>query len=343
MRVYILGIFLIVTQALQGAEVSDIYIDKYKDIAISEMNRTGIPASIKLAQGMLESNMGRSTLAITANNHFGIKCGGTWQGKTHYREDDDRDHKGNLIESCFRHFDNDYQSYIAHSDFLSKKRYAFLFKLSKGDYKGWAKGLKKAGYATDPKYPNKLIYMIEKYDLHKYDVAPPILEKSPVKVKTKAKKEVDTMDIPLPKEKINPIVTTSVRINVKNYKKYYLFRCKYVKAKGGESLAAFAKAFDLEKEILVDYNDFDEEKRQLNTGEIVFITPKKRRYLGKEKFHKVGEGETLQSISQKYGLKVALLRVLNKIPQNAEIVAGEKLSLKKHLTKKEGPKYEFID
>jgi len=146
------------------------YISQYKEIAISEMHKTGIPASIKMAQALLESGAGRSTLALKANNHFGIKCGGHWNGKTFYRKDDDYNDKGKLIESCFRKFANVQDSYAAHSDFLqNQKRYAFLFDYDETDYKKWARGLKKAGYATDNAYPKKLIEIIEKYELFKLD------------------------------------------------------------------------------------------------------------------------------------------------------------------------------
>lgn len=150
-------------------EVADKYINEFSPIAESEMMRVGIPASIKLAQGLLESNWGRSTLATEANNHFGIKCGSSWQGKEMYRKDDDYTSAGKLMQSCFRAYDSAFESYMAHSEFLLRKRYAGLFTLSTLDYKSWAHGLKNAGYATDPKYPNKLIQIIEKYELYKFD------------------------------------------------------------------------------------------------------------------------------------------------------------------------------
>lgn len=150
-------------------EIAQKYIDAYKEIAISEMHRTGIPASIKLAQGLLESNWGRSDLATDANNHFGIKCGNSWLGESFYKKDDDY-HNGKLISSCFRKYINATQSYIDHSDFLSKPRYQNLYEHPTTDYKSWAKGLKRAGYASDPKYPKKLIEIIEKYDLHHFDL-----------------------------------------------------------------------------------------------------------------------------------------------------------------------------
>lgn len=138
------------------------YIDRYRDIAIAEMNIYGIPASIKLAQALLESGNGNSYLAREANNHFGIKCGGVWKGKSVTRPDDH-------VNDCFRVYANPEQSFRDHSEFLLRKRYERLFKLSKNDYKGWAKGLKDAGYATNPRYPQLLIDLIERYELHRYD------------------------------------------------------------------------------------------------------------------------------------------------------------------------------
>lgn len=138
------------------------YIEKYKTIAIREMNQFGIPASITLAQGILESGSGNSDLAINANNHFGIKCNSSWAGKTYYKNDDKEN-------ECFRVYDNAEQSFIDHSVFLKRTRYAPLFKLNKNDYKGWAEGLKQYGYATNPQYAQLLISYIEKYNLQAFD------------------------------------------------------------------------------------------------------------------------------------------------------------------------------
>lgn len=149
-----------------------LYIEQYKTIAINEMQRVKIPASIKMAQAIIESNSGRSTLARQSNNHFGIKCGSNWDGPEVYREDDDYEN-GLLIRSCFRAFGDPAESFYEHSDFLSNphsKRYGPLFELDIYDYEGWAYGLKKAGYATDPKYPQKLIDVIEKYRLYELDL-----------------------------------------------------------------------------------------------------------------------------------------------------------------------------
>lgn len=138
------------------------YIEKFKNIAITEMNKYGIPASITLAQALLESGTGNSDLAKYANNHFGIKCTTDWKGKGYYKDDDKKD-------DCFRVYNNPEESFKDHSEFLKRKRYAPLFELDKNDYEGWANGLKAAGYATNPKYPDLLITIIKKYSLQQYD------------------------------------------------------------------------------------------------------------------------------------------------------------------------------
>ena len=151
-------------------EATSSYVDTYKDLAIVEMHRSGIPASITLAQALHESQTGVSELATYANNHFGIKCKSYWVGKTYNHEDDDYDANGNLIESCFRSYDTVIDSYIDHTNFLKQSaHYAELFNYDKTDYFMWAHGLKKCGYATDPAYANKLIKKIEKFQLYKYD------------------------------------------------------------------------------------------------------------------------------------------------------------------------------
>lgn len=146
------------------------YIEQYKDLAVVEMYRSGIPASIILAQGMHESALGTSNLATIANNHFGIKCKKEWVGMTYGHKDDDYDNAGNLMESCFRAYDSALDSYIDHSNFLLERpHYKMLFNYDRTDYKAWAHGLKQCGYATDPKYAEILIDKIEKYELYVYD------------------------------------------------------------------------------------------------------------------------------------------------------------------------------
>jgi flagellum-specific peptidoglycan hydrolase FlgJ len=151
------------SKTLSTSEVTNSYITQYSGVAMGNMKTYGIPASIILAQGILESGSGRSDLAMNANNHFGIKCHNDWTGDKVYKDDDS-------ANECFRKYNQASESYKDHAMLLTgKKRYSNLFKLSKGDYKGWAKGLREAGYATDPKYPEKLISYIESYNLHEYD------------------------------------------------------------------------------------------------------------------------------------------------------------------------------
>lgn len=171
------GISIFIFQLIVGSslmtnhrEFADQYIENYKYLAIDEMNRTGIPASIILAQAIVESNAGTSQLATQANNHFGIKCKHYWRGETYYHKDDDLNDKGKLIESCFRKYDSTETSYIDHSNFLvNTLHYQSLFRYARTDYKNWAKGLKQCGYATDRRYAEKLIKEIEKHELHEYD------------------------------------------------------------------------------------------------------------------------------------------------------------------------------
>lgn len=153
---------VITSNTLEKVYSSNGYIERFKGIAINEMNRSGIPASITLAQGLLESSYGNSTLAREANNHFGIKVHSDWQGRYILMDDDARNER-------FRVYDSAEDSYRDHTEFLKRQRYAFLFKLDKNDYKGWAKGLKQAGYATNPRYPELLIGLIERYGLDRYD------------------------------------------------------------------------------------------------------------------------------------------------------------------------------
>ncbi|WP_293297909.1 glucosaminidase domain-containing protein [Pedobacter sp. UBA4863] len=159
------------------------YIDAFKATAIEEMNKYGIPASIKLAQGILESGSGSSDLAKYASNHFGIKCTSDWKGKAYYKDDDQKD-------DCFRVYKDPRESYKDHSQFLKRKRYAALFELDKNDYRNWAIGLKNAGYATNPKYPDLLINIIEKYQLYQYDQ--PETEREKLAREDKVLKEINT-------------------------------------------------------------------------------------------------------------------------------------------------------
>lgn len=169
--VFVTGFFIPTTDVDNKLAVETLdYIDKYKDLAVAEMYRSGIPASIILAQGILESNSGRSKLANGSNNHFGIKCKSYWKGRKYYHKDDDYDRNGKLTDSCFRAYEDAVQSYVDHSNFLMyTSHYQVLFQYEKWDYYNWAHGLKSCGYATDKNYANKLIKKIELYNLNTFD------------------------------------------------------------------------------------------------------------------------------------------------------------------------------
>ncbi|MGM9476432.1 glucosaminidase domain-containing protein [Pedobacter sp. GSP4] len=173
------------------------YIDEFKGVAVEEMNANGIPASITLAQGILESGSGNSDLAKYANNHFGIKCTSDWKGKNYFRDDDQKN-------DCFRVYKDARESFRDHSEFLKRKRYSFLFQLDKNDYKSWAQGLKTAGYATNPKYPDLLINTIEKYQLYQYDQ--PESEKQKIAREDRVFTEIN-QNIPKEKAKFTPVET----------------------------------------------------------------------------------------------------------------------------------------
>lgn len=275
------------------------YIEKYKEEAIREMHRSGVPASITLAQGILESGDGNSPLARYAKNHFGIKCHTEWDGPTFHKDDDRKD-------ECFRKYYDVYESYKDHSDFLmGRSRYSNLFKLKITDYKGWAKGLKKAGYATNPKYDDLLIKLIEQNDLAKYDR----LGKTPPK-KVKAKKKDKGAEV----KKVN----RNIKVHDNGI--------EYTIVREGDTFLGIAEDYDMNAWQLFKYNDKNENDK-LNKGEVIYLQPKRNR--GNKKFHKVKEGETMWEISQKYGIKLKKLYRKNRMIPGTQPRAGQKLHLKK--------------
>jgi len=296
-------LFLVVCAHAQRGD-RQIYIETYRDIAIQEMDRSGIPASIKLAQGILESGSGSSTLAKKANNHFGIKCGSRWTGETYNHFDDDYDNNGNLIKSCFRKYKSAQISYIAHTDFLmGGQRYAFLFSYPKTDYKKWAKGLKKAGYATNPKYADLLIGIIDKHKLHRFD---------------KMTSEILVFE---PEEPTSPLQPTSRRQTVNN-------QVKVIVVAEGDTYGGLAEIFNISMKRLLKYNDLSAE-RALKAGDLVYTQPKRKRYRHKKDFHLVKKGDDMYSISQKYGIKLKHLYKRNRMRGGTEPAIGERINLRK--------------
>lgn len=283
------------------------YIEDFKGIAIHEMERTGIPASIKLAQGILESGAGKSDLARKANNHFGIKCGNDWRGKKIMREDDDYKN-GRLIKSCFRGYKNPEASYVAHSEFLldprKKHRYGPLFELDQTDYRGWAKGLKKAGYATSNTYSKKLIGLIEDYELYKFDQEQPSVIVDLVNNEPETQKEIIS----------DMLVNNDV---------------KYVLSQSGETVSSIAKRTDTAIRSLLRYNEnLSNAEQALEAGTWVYIQPKRSSYRGKSTWHYVKDGEDMLDISILYGLSLSKLYARNKLSEGEEPATGERIKLR---------------
>lgn len=260
------------------------YIEKYSSLAVIQMHQYRIPASITLAQGILESNNGNSRLATKANNHFGIKCHG-WEGKKIFADDDKKN-------ECFRNYKNVLESFVDHSLFLNKySRYQFLFDYKITDYKSWARGLKKAGYATNSNYPELLIKIIEENKLYQFD-----------------------------SKKIDKNLRSSKR-NIYMHPN----KIKYVVSKNQESYKTIAKSLNIKLKLILKYND-DDNLSELNEGTKVFIQPKRNR--SKQRIHVVKKGEDLRTISQTYGVKMKSLKKRNQLILKNSLNNGDKLRLR---------------
>jgi len=274
------------------------YIDQYKDVAIEQMKRYGIPASITIAQGIFESGAGQSELAVKANNHFGIKCNG-WSGRKSYHDDDERG-------ECFRAYDNAYESFEDHSKFLSsRQRYSSLFNLKKDDYKGWARGLKAAGYATNPRYADRLIEIIQLYKLYQYDKA-----KDYDKFLSEHTKDLSSNGQPL----------HSIKVFNKNY---------YLIARRGDTFKSIADEIGISYRKIANYNERDKHDR-LEEGEIIWLKKKQTKapkdYKGR--LHYVKAGESMYSIAQKYGIRLKNLYKMNRLKPDYQIKVGDALRLR---------------
>ncbi len=315
-QIFIITCYLLCCASCFGQSVQERYIEQYKGIAIREMERAGIPASIKLGQGILESNSGQSELARKAKNHFGMKCGSQWNGPTHYREDDDYNENGELIKSCFRVFRSHDASYVAHSEFLRDPRkdyrYGWLFDLNPRDYVAWAKGLKKSGYATSPTYAEKLIRIIETYDLHKYDFM------------AEEDLSAEVPDLEEEDERTSP---SGNRIYSKR-----IFRnndVRYVLAMANDTPHEIGLRYGIATRKLFRFNEQVKSPNQhLEEGERVYIQCKKNNYRGKRKYHYVKEGETMYGLSQKYGVKLKKLYRKNRMPKKSEPAPGTRLKIR---------------
>ena len=337
----IVSSFFAAAQGTQKKKETLDYIDKYKEIAMKEMVKYKVPASITLAQGILESGNGKSKLATKGNNHFGIKCHSDWRGKT-MRMDDD------APQECFRVYKDAEESFRDHSKFLkNSQRYASLFELEITDYKGWAKGLKKAGYATLPTYATVLINLIETYDLQKYDqmvvkgkfkpkkhkkeeqevtapaVAPAAAPAAkPVKTKKIRKKATDNMEIP---------VLHECRVTEMTGGHHYVREncgVEFILTKQGDDLKKLADELKMSQSQLRKYNDLDKDKTIFNEGEVLYIQPKRRKAPDGYRYHTIQQGETLKKVSQLYAVRLSRLYKMNGLDENSVLQIGQEIRLR---------------
>ncbi|MFK7949717.1 MAG: glucosaminidase domain-containing protein [Saprospiraceae bacterium] len=343
-------IFLITDVASAERTTVQEYVDYYRDIAISEMYRTGIPASIKLGQGILESDSGNSKLSKGSNNHFGIKCKKEWTGSTYYHEDDDFDKNGNLLKSCFRVYYSSYASYIDHSEFLShRSRYAFLFTYHHTDYRQWAHGLKAAGYATATDYADNLISVIERYGLAKYDTYPNPYDVKPVNV-THTFEEGEELAVfgdseePILEEvEVEPfeIVETykedvsekealidekPIVLFPEQGKAYFQINNIVAVSSTGKKLDEIAKETEVKLSKLLKYNEL-KSTTNLVDNQYLFLTKKQKTFVGTSTEHKVQEGENMYIIAQRYGLQLKHLYKMNRMKKGQQPAVGEMLQL----------------
>lgn len=304
-RKIILLVFLSLVASVAGAQMKwnqryQTYINQYRDLAIQQMLRYRIPASITLAQGLLESGAGYSELATKGNNHFGIKCHG-WTGRKTYHDDDER-------QECFRAYNNVYESYEDHSLLLTwQPRYRSLFSLGKNDYKAWAHGLKRCGYATSPTYAQKLIGIIELYKLHEYDKATKydhFMEQRSYKDSQKAQGGM-----------AHPIHAYN-----KNY---------YIKVKAGDTFKSLGKELGLSARKIARYNERSKRDR-LTPGETIYLKKKQRRAekTYRKRPHVVKTGESMYSIAQYYGIRLKSLYKMNHLSPEYQIRVGDTLRVR---------------
>ena len=284
------ALFSAFAQSVSWNKAYQDYFDLYDDVAIEQMQKYGIPASITLAQGVLESGAGKSELARKGNNHFGIKCNG-WSGRKTYHDDDEQG-------ECFRAYKNAYESYVDHSVFLrNSARYSRLFQLKTTDYKGWAKGLKACGYATSPTYAHRLIDIIELYGLYKYDKG-----------------------VHFDRFQIQQLERGDLR-HVYAFNKNY-----YVIARKGDTFRSIADDVDISYRKLARFNERDKDD-PVEEGERIWLQKKRRKAPKEYKYrpHIVKGGESMYTIAQYYGIRLKNLYKMNELPPEYRIKVGDRL------------------
>ena len=308
----------------QDAGIIKDYIAKYSELAIAEMQRTGVPASIKLAQGIHETMAGTSVLVQKSNNHFGIKCKSNWAGESVSHDDDARG-------ECFRKYPAADDSYKDHSNFLkNNQRYAGLFTLDPLDYSGWAYGLKKAGYATNPKYPLIIIRLIEDYHLQDYSlIAMGKMERSNIAAAGE-KTATDTTTAsgneppqpPPPGDELTEVGTGPVKYPSGEFK---INDTKVIYGKKGTPVLVIAQQYNVGLNRLFEFNEM-EETENLPEDQLVYL--QKKRTKGRNEFHIVRAGETLRDISQAEAIRLETLLEYNQLKEHMKPAAGEKLYLR---------------
>ena len=300
----------------QDGDAVEQYIATYKELAIEEMIRTGVPASIKLAQGIHETDAGESVLVRKSNNHFGIKCKNTWTGESVTHDDDARG-------ECFRKYEKAEDSYKDHSDFLKNSpRYASLFKLDPTDYKDWAWGLKKAGYATNPKYPQILIKIIEEYNLNDYTLIALGKKQDDSQIVAAAVTDIGNSD----NQGENKVSTP-----VKNYPlgQFKINDTKVVFVKKGTSFLTIADTYDISLSRLFEFNDMQQQDIA-ETDQLIYL--QRKRKTGNNEFHIVQPGETVYDIAQSEAIRLENLLSYNMLTVGQQPAIGEKLFLQSKST-----------
>ncbi len=319
---------LAASASAQSRQTKEEYIEKYKHIAIDHMERYGIPASITLAQGILESDSGNSNLARRSNNHFGIKCKKDWKGERVYHTDDAPD-------ECFRKYDTVEESYEDHAKFLDQSpRYDSLFAYSASDYRSWARGLKAAGYATAPDYAHRLTKIIEDNKLYLFDENNgAALFNAHLRAEHNVTKEFadkSSVDIPVTTEaRVDP---NHYRVPERTYNGFSVFvnnNTHFVIARDGDTFEQIASTFALTERTLRKYNEVNI-KSTANPieGELIYIEQKQAKWFGEGSTHTVKEGETLTSIAQEYGIRLNKLAHMNRLKITDDLSAGQTLNLK---------------
>jgi LysM repeat protein len=310
---------LIAMTANAQKERGEAYVNTYKEIAIQEMLRTGVPAAITLAQGILESQFGESDLVKASNNHFGIKCKTEWTGPKTYHDDDEK-------QECFRVYPTAADSYKDHSDFLkTRPNYAFLFTLDPTDYEGWAKGLKKAGYATSPVYPQKLLKVINDYNLQQYSLQALARLKNTVPV------EAPNTESSIKSESERLVTGAQPAVMIEKKAVSYpagifaINHTKVIYAKEGTSLLSLANQYDIPLSKLIEFNDLAE-MDVLDADRLMFIEKKSKK--GSVDFHMVAMGETLYDIAQQEGIRMESLLEYNHLSKSAQVSTGDRIFLR---------------